>query len=61
MNNTYQMLRTLSVEVRHLRQQLKDTKAQHQRDLNEILHRINSMDKALTNSSQLDLFREQAE
>ena len=59
--NTYEMLRVLTIEVRHLRQNLKDTKAQHERDLNEILYRINSMDKALTNSSQLDLFKEQAE
>lgn len=59
--NTYEMLRVLSVENAHLRQQVKDLKSQNARDLNKILHGLNIIDKALANTSQLDLFKEQAE
>ena len=59
--NTYEMLRVLSVENAHLREQVKTLKAQNARALNQILHGLNTIDKALTNTSQLDMFKEQAE
>lgn len=59
--NTYETLRILSVKNAHLREQVKALKQNNARDLNIILHYLNSIDKALANTSQLDLFKEQAE